>query len=186
VDPLITRYFVCGGENLDPDPTVHTGDVTTCEAAGLAGTIHASGELPPGDVSAPDSGSPTTGATVDVNQDPGPLQGRELSVLVENDHTMSGIVVAGGGAYHLYTGPFVGPVFMTHLTAPLAGQDPPIIEHYFVCGSPTPTTTPSLPATGNTPTSTTMVGLVSAGAALVAVGVTLLLFVRRRRSTTTA
>ncbi len=177
--PKVSRYFVCGGPVQTPDPTVHQGDPTTCAAAGLAGALQViSTPQPPGQALL-DAGAP--GVTVDVLQEAGALTGRQLTVTIRPGFTMTGIVVSGGGAYHLYTGPFPGAAVLRPLTAPPQGQDAPLIERYLVCGDANPT--PDLPATGNTPSSATMIWIVSAGAALVAAGVTILLVARRRRAT---
>jgi LPXTG-motif cell wall-anchored protein len=199
--PIISRYFVCGAVNPDATPTAHAGDVTTCGAAGLSGNILVSGEFQ--DPTAPDSFDPVSGTIVDVNQTPGPTQGRELSVTTGSAYTLSGVVIAGGGGYNVYTGLLIGPLFLTNLTPPLAGGSPPLIERYFVCGapthtaSPTPTPTPTgTPTAAVTPTPTatatstaplpvtgaSITSLVVLGVALVAGGGLTLLLARRRRT----
>ncbi|WP_432825652.1 hypothetical protein [Dactylosporangium sp. CA-092794] len=122
-----------------PAPTVHAGDVTTCEAAGLIGTVLGAGETPPNDLP-PDTGQP--GVLVDVEQS-GPDAGRELTVTVRDGYFASGVVVAGGGAYHLYLGPFEGPEDLPGLVAPPESGTSPIISRYFVCGAVNPDATPT-------------------------------------------
>lgn len=120
-----------------PTPTVHQGDVTSCAAAGLGGTIQASGEAV-GTTVAPDSGSPDTGAYVDVDNSSSlsPTYGRKLTVTIIPGWHMTGVVVVGGGAYHLYAGLFFPPLDTTlpDLTAPPQSGTFPIIDRYFVCG----------------------------------------------------
>ena len=56
--------------------------------------------------------------------------GASFSVTTGPAHTVSGVVIAGGGGYNVYTGLLVGPLFLTNLTPPLAGGSPPLIERW--------------------------------------------------------
>jgi LPXTG-motif cell wall-anchored protein len=122
-----------------PTPTVINDNVSTCSGgqhpAGLDGEILFSDE----------AGGPAGSGTV--------TGGDTLDVTINVGWTATGIVVKGGSAAHVYTGPFVGLVTIDDMVSPPVGKDnTPQISHWFVCGFPT---TPSTPVTSTTTTTTT-------------------------------
>jgi hypothetical protein len=129
-----------GIANADPAPAPRlvTGNVTTCAAAGLGGTVLFGGG--PGYSPNPDAGSGT------VSPD-----GRFLDVTINEGYTANGIVVKGGPNAYVYGGPFVGEVTVDDMRSPNNdGGNIPQISHWFVCGMKTPPTTK--PATTAPPT----------------------------------
>jgi LPXTG-motif cell wall-anchored protein len=176
-----------------PTPTVIPDNPNTCEEAGIGGEILLSGEAQ-GNNNAPDASGPAGTATVSGD-------GTTLDVTINAGFTATGIVVKGGNAANLYSGPFVGPITIEDMISPPVGQgNTPQISHYFVCGMTSATTTPpttttapptttttAAPATATTTTTPGLpvtggatIGLVAAGVALVSGGAALLLLRRRR------
>ncbi|MGN9808186.1 hypothetical protein ACTMSW_02345 [Micromonospora sp. BQ11] len=133
-----------------PEPRLVEGNVTTCAGAGLAGAIIL--------------GSPTSPANDSNEAGSGTVTGLELDVTINDDFTATGIVVKGGPDANVYDGPFVGPIDVENMTAPINPEnDQPFgISHWFVCGfeaqpTATPTATPTVTPTATptvTPTAT--------------------------------
>jgi LPXTG-motif cell wall-anchored protein len=124
--------------------------------------------------------------------------GITLDVTINAGWTATAIVVKGGPGANVYSGPFVGPITITGMVAPLTPGGPQgQISHWIVCGTKTsdssPTTEPPGTTTEPPPSSSTdpggslsntgssLTGVIVGGVALIVVGSGLLLFLRRRR-----
>jgi len=106
-----------------PTPEKHDGNAVTCAQAGLSGSILF------GAGGATDASS--AAGSGDVSAD-----GKSLDVTINAGWTASGVVVKGGPAYNVYTGPFIGPVTVTGFVPPTnPGGQAGVISHWFVCGT---------------------------------------------------
>src|SRR4051794_1519881 len=104
----------------------HSGNVTTCAAAGFA-----SGDLQVGADSA--VGASASGFTVVVETN---KQYLDITAIPDGMQ-VDGTVVKGGDGYNVYPG-----TALTALHAPLVGNPPknvPTISHWFLCASEAPT-----------------------------------------------
>lgn len=111
-----------------PTPRLVTGNVTTCAQAGLTGTILLSGG----------AGSASN------SKASGTVTGLSLDVTVNAGFTASGIAVKGGNDAYVYDGPFVGVATVDDMVAPLnGGGNTPNISHWYVCGGPSASPSPS-------------------------------------------
>jgi LPXTG-motif cell wall-anchored protein len=177
-----------------PAPTLVQGDnATTCADVNDSESV----SLLLGDDQGSPSGPAGEGSVSGV--DP-----QALTVDVNAGWTVVTIVVKGSNAYNIYNGPWVGPITITGLVAPVnASGGPAGISHWFVCGyqsggeeeTPTPsgsrtttptdppvttTTEPGLPVTG-----ASITGIVLLGVALIGGGAALLVARRRREANET-
>ena len=143
---LLATGFVLGSATAhaaaaDPRATPHDGNATTCDAAGLAGSI----------LEAPADYTYARGKVPDDQY---------VDILtVSPAVTVTGIVVKGGDGYNVYEPGKLGlpatPPW-TDLRSPSVGQNDniPQLSHWYVCGTGTTTTTKTTTTTTKTATST--------------------------------
>lgn len=115
----------------DQRATAHPGNVVTCEAAGLAGSII-------------NVTSSNDGTYIDITGLP-------------SGYTVTGVVVKGGPAYNIY--PNLGALPWNDLHSPLVPSGKPAgISHWFVCAKKDTTTTTTKTTTTTTKTTTSTSG----------------------------
>ncbi|RZS43266.1 hypothetical protein EV193_102245 [Herbihabitans rhizosphaerae] len=116
----------------DKRATVHAGNATTCEQAGLAGV----------DVT----------AKLTVTKDDTYLD----VTAAPADHVLTGVVVKGGPAYNVYLPGVLGTLPWLDLHSPLVSSGKPAaVSHWYACGTKTttPTSTPSTTTSSPHPSS---------------------------------
>lgn len=123
----------------DPLADKHEGNATTCEQAGLSGSVLAAGDYTYA------RGKDNADQFVDI-------------LSVSSGATVTGIVVKGGPNYNVYVpgenGLPADPPW-TDLRSPLVGNgNIPTISHWFVCGTKETETTTTAPTSASTTTTT--------------------------------
>jgi hypothetical protein len=108
----------------DPRAVSHSGNVTTCDAAGFPGDVQVGAD------SASSASASGFSAVVESNK-----QYVDITVIPDGMQ-IDGTIVKGGDGYNVYPG-----TALTALHAPLVGNPPknvPTISHWFLCASEAP------------------------------------------------